>query len=410
MDIVMFNSRIAALGSLAALLTLATYSQSVVEGTSPGSAPILTQSTLAAFESIESGTDSSCTVAAQKPVLGLDLKFHSGYQLSVPVQELDALGDTLTVLFRITSSNHPNQPVYFQEHFLVPALDEHARGDAGVPGRFDLGAGSYRVELLIHDRIRRLCAVSWELTATPSAKDRNLPLALGSGEIRPVQQDVFLMETAPHEAKQGAVKIKLLVNFVPPSPSSAALDHTDIEALVSILRNIARDPRVGTISLVAFNLYEERVIFRQEYGEGIDFPALGKSLNKLNPGTVGVDQLLRKHGSTEFLAELVKGETGGGSDALIFVGPKAFVEGNVPPEEMKQIRELGCPVFYLNYVNNPQGAPWRDSIGRMVKFLRGYEFSITAPRDLWNAVTDTVARIFDSRSTSLAKPAGEARQ
>jgi len=51
----------------------------------------------------------------------------------------------------------------------------------------------------------------------------------------------------------------------------------------------------------------------------------------------------------------------------------------------------------MNYALNPQAAPWRDAISHAVRFFKGYEFTISRPRDLWFAVTDMVSRIVKSK-------------
>ena len=51
------------------------------------------------------------------------------------------------------------------------------------------------------------------------------------------------------------------------------------------------------------------------------------------------------------------------------------------------------PVFYMNYNVNPQAGPWRDTIGNVVRFFRGTEYTITRPRDLWFAVSEMVTRM-----------------
>jgi len=47
----------------------------------------------------------------------------------------------------------------------------------------------------------------------------------------------------------------------------------------------------------------------------------------------------------------------------------------------------------MNYNLDPQGNPWRDAIGSAVKYLKGIEFTITRPRDLFFAWTDIIGRI-----------------
>jgi len=193
----------------------------------------------------------------------------------------------------------------------------------------------------------------------------------------------------------------LLVNFAPQKATASSLRPLDTMALVSILRQLSREPKIGKFSLVAFNLNEQKVVYRQADTDRINFQDLGESLNSLNPGTVRLAQLADKHSDTQFLANLITTETSRGDkrpDALVFAGPKAMLDANVPEDHLRQVGELGFPVFYMNYILNPQATPWRDAIGNAVKFFKGQEFTISRPRDLWYAVTEMVSRIVKTRN------------
>jgi hypothetical protein len=183
---------------------------------------------------------------------------------------------------------------------------------------------------------------------------------------------------------------------------AATLQPLDIAALVSILRSIAREPRIGKFSIIAFNMQEERVVYRQAGADRIDFPALGEALTSLNLGTVDLKRLSEKHGDTEFLADLLKKEVGptneGHPDALIFAGPKVTLDAGLPADALRQVSGVDFPVFYMNYNVNPLANPWKDAIGHTVKYFRGYEYTITKPRDLWFAVSDLVSRVVKSRN------------
>jgi len=74
------------------------------------------------------------------------------------------------------------------------------------------------------------------------------------------------------------------VNFAPQNSLSASLQPLDTSALVSILRSIFREPRIGKFSIIAFNMQEQRVVYRQDGADRIDFPALGEALTSLNLG------------------------------------------------------------------------------------------------------------------------------
>ena len=73
------------------------------------------------------------------------------------------------------------------------------------------------------------------------------------------------------------------------------------------------------------------------------------------------------------------------------------MEENVPQEILREIGELHYPVFYMNYYLFPQAVPWNDTISKAVKFLKGYEYTISKPRDLWFAVTEMVSKIVTTK-------------
>jgi hypothetical protein len=196
-----------------------------------------------------------------------------------------------------------------------------------------------------------------------------------------------------------------MVNFAPQDSSAATLQPVDTTALVSILRNIAREPRIGSFSVVAYNLQEQRVIYRQEGASQIDFPSLGKALNSLNLGTVDLKRLTQKHGDSDFLGQFITAEVKEAKnkpDAVIFAGPKVVVDETISVETLKQLGDVKYPVFYMNYNLNPQANPWRDAIGNAVRYLKGAEYTISRPRDLFFAWSEIMGRIVKSK---VAAPA-----
>jgi hypothetical protein len=85
-------------------------------------------------------------------------------------------------------------------------------------------------------------------------------------------------------------------------------------------------------------------------------------------------------------------------DAVIIAGPKVMLDDSLPPEPLKQIGDVNFPVFYMNYNVNPQAVPWRDAIGVAVKRLKGAEYTISRPRDLFFVWTEIMGRIVKSKS------------
>ncbi len=339
--------------------------------------------------------DLPCTVTPVKPILGFDLRFHSGYDIAMPLHEIAGDGDLLTIVFRVTSATDKDSPKYFSQKYNVPRIEEDAKGDANLGGGFDIGEGDYHVNWLMHDRIERVCSSSWDITATLQPRDQGTKLPIAPHAIEASSTDFFKEEPPVTRAKpEESFRVKILVNYAPQQGYAASMQPLDTVALMSILRHIQREPKVGRFSLVAFNMNEQRIVYRQEDADHIDFPALGKALASLKFGMVDVKKLNDPHSGSDFLAKLVMTELGGNkSDAVIFAGPKIGFDDNVPEDNLRELAGVPYPVFYMNYNQAPVQNPWRDPIGNIVKRLRGNEYTITRPRDLWVSWSDIMSRI-----------------
>lgn len=366
-------------------------------------------SDMAVLESGEVRTDLPCTVKPMEPVLSFDLKFHAGFDVTIPMRELAGNENLLTILFRVTPAIDMDNPTFFVQRVRVPKIEEDAKGEATIQGFFNLGEGSYRVDWLMRDRAERVCATNWNAEAALSVRDKQMGLALAPGMVARAETDFFGEEPPVARIPQNPISVKVLVNFAPSNPAAPQMRPVDTLALVSILRSIARDPRIGKFSVIAFNVQEQRVVYRQDGSDRIDFPAMGEALESIKYGTVDASRLAVKNGATDFLTQLIQQEAASAEqpDALIFAGPKVYLNAALPDEPLKALEaEVECPVFYLNYNLNPQAAPWRDSIGQAVKRLHGTEFTISRPRDLWNSTSEIVSRIVKSKQARSAAAGG----
>jgi len=382
------------------LLAGAGRGQAILPGSGPGGEAHLFNTDAAILESQEPRKDLPCTSTSVKPTLGFDLKFHSGYEVSVPLRELAGSGNLLTMIYRVTPDAHPDDPVYMSQRVNVPEIEENARGDAYLQGSFDVGEGKYHVDWLMRDRTERVCSAFWVIDASVPPKDKPVTLDIPPNTVLSADREPFKDEPPLlREAAGVPLNVKVIVNFAPQDSAAATLHPLDMNALISILRGIAREPRIGRFSIVAFNLQERRIVYRQEDSSRIDFPALGEALHSLNLGTVDVKRLSQKRGETEFLTSLFTAELNarGHPDAVIFAGPKVLLDNGVPQESLKKVADVEYPLFYMNYNLDPQSVPWRDAIGNAVKYLKGVEYTITRPRDLWNAWGDIMSRIVKSR-------------
>jgi hypothetical protein len=374
--------------------------QFLIKPSEPGEQVRLMPSDLTILESGEERKDLPCMVTQHKPELGFDLRFHGGYDVTMPLRELAGGGEVLTILFHVAVQDGGAPGAYFVQHYRVPAISDDAKGDAILQGVIDLGEGKYHVQWLMRDRQERICSSEWDLEAVLPPKDKPMPLFINPHQVAETLPEPFVNDSA-RSARENidSVDLKVLVNFAPQNALSPALQRSDTDALVSILKSIQRDPHVNRVSLVAFNMEESRVVYRQDAADQIDFPALGQALKSMKLGTVNVARLGDPHGQTQFLEELIQKEIGGGGrpDAVIFAGPKAMLDADVPQDELRRIGDIECPVFYMNYNLNPQAVPWKDSISHAIRAFKGTEYTISRPRDLWLSTTEMMNRILRSK-------------
>ena len=379
-----------------ALCAVAAWAQSPLPGV--GTRIQLNGSDLAVLEAQEVRKDLACSVDPVKPTLGFDLRFHGGYEINLPLRDVAGNENLLSILVRVTSEVRKDDPVYFVQRISVPKLPDDAKGDAVLGGLFDLGEGKYHIDLLMKDRSERVCSFYWDAEAALADRDKDIQPAIAAGAVERAEYEQFNEEPPVERAPGKPLNIKILVNFAPQNSSQSSLRPIDTLALVTVLRRLSREPQFGKFSVVAFNVQEQRVLYRQSSAERIDFPALGRAIQGVEPGKVDLKQLSQKHGEVGFLADLIKKEIANDHpDAVIFAGPKVLLDDSVPEDELKPLAtDVTYPVFYMNYNLNPQATPWKDAIGKAIRPFRGTEFSISRPRDLWYAVAEVVSRIVKS--------------
>jgi hypothetical protein len=89
----------------------------------PGGEVRLLTSDTAILEAQDTRKDLPCSVSPSKPILGFDLKFHSGYDVTISLKELAGADNLLTIVFRIVTDPPAGEPAYFSQHVNVPSIE-----------------------------------------------------------------------------------------------------------------------------------------------------------------------------------------------------------------------------------------------------------------------------------------------
>jgi hypothetical protein len=173
-----------------------------------------------------------------------------------------------------------------------------------------------------------------------------------------------------------------------------------------MVRSITREPGVSGVSLVAFNLREQRIVYRQEDDDKINFAALDQAAQSTTAGTINYSLLKDPRSETHFVTKLLTDQLGARTsspDAIVIIGPKVTLEKKVPLDPLKEEGAAACPIFYLNYNPNPFEEPWRDTIGSALKAYKGaVAYDIVMPRDLGIAMRDMLSRMGKRTSAEAA--------
>jgi hypothetical protein len=235
----------------------------------------------------------------------------------------------------------------------------------------------------MRDNQGRYCSAQWPITADTHGKDREIQLALPEGAILARAGDTF--EEAVSKKNIGTerpLNVMVFVHATPKETGSTGIRTNDSDTLISIVRSIAREPRITAYSVVAFNLERNRILYRGRSNSGIDYQALGNAMKRENPFVIDFRSLQNVNSDAKILNNLVSAEVDKNRpDAIIFVGQRTLQDRPASLLSAAQLGAPGCPVFYLNYDANPYLVPTRDPIGRMVKLWKGVEYTISKPRD-----------------------------
>ncbi len=340
--------------------------------------------------------DLDCRVSANKPAMQFDLRFHTGYVVTLPLKAVAGDGNRLRMLIRVTPLATPQSPVFLTSHMSVPPIDRDTGGDTEISGEYVVGPGRYRVDWLMRDRGDRVCSAHWNMEAKLDGAFENVFLPIPADTVAATPQDGFRELPEVQRDPGRPLSIKVLINFSPGEPGEAVLRGRDLQAIVSMLRAIARESLFGRFAVVAFSMDEQRVIYRQPEAPGIDFPALGEAVKTLKFGTVDYGLLRDRNSATNFLAALLTEHLGpqpAAPDAIVIISPKVMLDKEVAREKLIQAGRAECPVFYMNYNARPYRHPWRGTISAALKAYRAVEYTITAPRDLSAALVRMTSKL-----------------
>jgi len=218
--------------------------------------------------------------------------------------------------------------------------------DGHVRGGFVVGEGKYNVEMILGDDLHRVCRSQWRIEAKLDGSTRRLRVALP-----PLTVVGFSSVTrfAPLPASQPNLgQLTILMHVGPPSLHSAKLPASDALKLLGSLSALLERLHAQSARLVAFNLEQQKVLFRKDGFTAADLQDVAKLINEAQFGVVDYSTLRNPRGALDLLTQLTEEARGElhSSDALVFLGLHMQVYGSIRSGMAKKFRD-GPRVFYL---------------------------------------------------------------
>jgi hypothetical protein len=335
-----------------------------------------------------------CDIFTRFPFVDFDFRYVSRYHVSAPWTEF-APDQRLTVLLRISPAQ--GKPVLLAHSFRIqpvpPEMNSSFRPKSAhvrISGGFAVGDGPYLVELLLYDDRGRIRYKRWRVAATYDRKEAMMP-ALGPSTVVPLVADHWDSGLDPNG-------FRLTVLLDATAASAFASDLHERFLLLQLLTSLLREVPCKSATVVAFNLDQQREIFREENFDAQGFARLSTALKDLQLAVVPY-QALRRGNSAKFLASLVEKQNSAqqSADAVIFIGSNTHVREKQRTSAQEPPDAGTSHFYYFEYLGFHPHFP--DTIDYLTRDLRGRVFLIDSVSDFSAAIAKLRAKLGTAKQT-----------
>lgn len=322
-----------------------------------------------------------CTVTPLKARLNLAFRYWAGFDAELPVSQFDLTrASRLLSIMRVTPAG--GTPVYLRNRLTIPKLPDGQQMPKNVSfsvgGGMLLGAGSYRIELIVADEGQRVCRKSW--TETPKATSVQLRIEPGAVEESRIENWSGI------PPKTGSATATVLIHAAPlyHRRNVVRLSVWDITALLNGLTSLLDQSPYQSARVVAFNLDAGRVIFDEENFDSAAYRKLFGALRELDLGTIDIARLGRTTPG-KLLGEIASRELERAprSDSLIVLGPPSRYDEKPAPAVKEALSAFpkSLAIRMPHWLETPD-----DSLTRFVKAAGGKSIDILQISDLAKAI------------------------
>ncbi len=337
-----------------------------------------------------------CEVQTFKPFLDFALRFEAGYVVRCPLSQFEGRNAAVASYLRVQPEG--GQPVFLGESFYMPEMPDamranfvwkHLHEQAEFSGVFAAGTGEYAVELVVIDDRQRIFSKGWHVKMALTRNERKAEVAMKPDTAESAAIPPWHKEGSKSEGRQ----LTVFLDAAPIFPNAQRLRAWDRAFLMSSLASLLRGVNPSKVRVVAFNLDQQREIFREESFGREQFGKLGEALRRLELGSVSYKTLQASYGWADLLRGMVRQESQGTqpADAVVFLGPN-LRNLNKIPKELLSCESLNSKLYYLEFFPIT-GAEFPDTIHQLTSTCHGSVYKMHSPADLAEAINKLQARL-----------------
>jgi hypothetical protein len=360
--------------------------------------PELAQKVNKIWNSLPPHDNLNCKVVPTRASLDFAFRFDAGYFIHCPLKEFAGQDTFINSYIRVTPRS--GATTMFSEFYRIGALPPELAAKVDprklnatleMSGGFTVGEGKYLAEIVLMDNRRRYLRQSWNIEAVRKGDQRDVALAIAPDAIQPF----LLAHWDGKLADKGhGLRVSVLLDAAPMNPRASKLYAWDRAFLLQSLTSLLEQVPCESVRLVAFNLDQQKEVFREDSFGKHGFEQLARALRSLELGTVNVQALHHGPASVSLLADLANQEIKAAqpADAVILLGPRILLDQKTSSEMLDDHGPEAPKFFYFEFFPF-LGAEFPDALHNLTKALHGTVYQIHSPAELGKGIHKMLSQV-----------------
>ena len=294
----------------------------------------------------------ACEVTPTPPALDFALHLQTGYLYHVSLDQFQGAGHKWIVMTEVTPVSGEAVPARLIDTVELPAVSQRGAESEGR-GAFLVGEGRYRVRWMLFDESGRVCRKQWEVDTARRTEGRAVsPLTAPGAVADRAFRGLRKTESAKPEKETGQLTILLdAAPFVPGISARSALRPRDRSILLGALSALLETLPATPVRLIAFNLEQQRVLYRNESTTSNALGELALALQELELAKVDLNVLERPAGHLDVISNLINAELHAkpAPAAVLFLGPQERYRDAVPLSQLTAGRSTSPRFLFFRF-------------------------------------------------------------